>query len=101
MQLISSTDLNRLLRSPISPHSDGQLCVAYLILRYCPVYRSFQAARKAITLRHLLLPYIDVRFNGYILSPSERARREEGRYWSNSPLPFTSVDLVDIVAKSS
>ena len=45
-------DLNRLLRSPIYPHTEGQLCAAYLILGYSPVYRSYQATRKAITAKH-------------------------------------------------
>jgi len=92
-QLINSTDLNRLLRSPIYPYPDGQLHAAYLILGYSPVYRSFQAARKAITIKHPLLPYIDVCCKGYILSPSESARREEGRYHSKSPPLFTPEDL--------
>ena len=92
-QLINSTDLNRLLRSPIYPHPDGQLRATYLILGYSPVYQSFQAARKAITIKHPLLPYIDVRYKGYILSPSECACREEGRYQSKSPPSFTLEDL--------
>ena len=74
MQLINSTDLNRLLRSPIYPHPDGQLCLTYLILGYSSVYQIFQATGKAITIKHPLLPYIDVRCKGYILSPSECAR---------------------------
>ena len=86
-------DLNRLLRSPIYSHSDGQFRVAYLILGYSPVYRSYQATGKAITAKHSLLPYIDVHSKGYILSPSECACREEGRYRSNSPPPFTLMDL--------
>ena len=57
------------------------------------MYQSFQAAGKAITLKHPLLPYIDVRSKGYTLSPSECACREKGRYWSNSPPPSTPVDL--------
>jgi len=79
-QLINSTDLNRLLRSPIYPHIDGQLYAAYLILGYSLVYRSFQATGKAITSKHPPLPYIDVRCKGYISSPSKCARQEEGRY---------------------
>nr|POE59921.1 hypothetical protein CFP56_03518 [Quercus suber] len=51
-QLINPTDLNKLLRSPIYPHSDDQLRAAYLILDYSTVYRSFQAAGKAITMKH-------------------------------------------------
>ena len=92
-QLINSTDLNRLLRSPIYPHTNGQLHMAYLILGYTLVYRSFQATRKAITLRHPRLPCIDVRCKGYILSHFEHAHQEEGRYRSNSPPPFTLEDL--------
>nr|POE88893.1 hypothetical protein CFP56_47446 [Quercus suber] len=64
MQLINSTDLN-----------------------------SFQVAGKAITQNHPLLPYIDVRCKGYTLSPSEHARREEGRYRSKYPPPFILEDL--------
>nr|POF02065.1 hypothetical protein CFP56_18188 [Quercus suber] len=93
-QLINSTDLNRLLRSPIYPHPDSQLHTAYLILGYSLVYRSFQDVGKAITLKHLLLPYIDLRCKGYTLSPFESAHQEEGRYRSNSPPPsFTPKDL--------
>lgn len=98
-QLINSMNLNRLLRSPIYPHTDGQLRAAYLILGYSPMYRSFQAAGKMITLRHPLLPYIDVRCKGYILSPFELAHQEEGRYCSNSPSPFTPSDLGVTIAK--
>ena len=57
------------------------------------MYRSFQAIGKTITLRHPLLPYIEVRCKRYILSPSERTRWEEGRYRGNSPPPFTTEDL--------
>ena len=92
-QLINSTDLNRLLRSPIYPHPNGQLHAAYLILRYSLVYWSFQASGKAITIKHHLLPYIDVHCKGYILSLSKCACWEKGRYWSNSPPSFTPVDL--------
>ena len=59
------------------------------------MYRSFQAAGKAITSKHPLLPYIDVRCKGYILSPSKRAHQEEGRYRNNSPPP---EDLGVIIA---
>ena len=72
-QLINYMDLNRLLRSPIYPHPDGQLLVAYLILGYSPVHQSFQVAGKSITIMHPLLPYIDVHYKGYILSLSEHA----------------------------
>lgn len=75
--LINSTNLNKLLRSPIYPHLDGQLRAAYLILRYSPAYQSFQAVGRAIAKNHPLLPYIDIRSKGYILSPSERARRKK------------------------
>ena len=91
-------DLNRLLRSPIYPHPDGQLRVAYLILGYSPVYWSFQATWKAITIKQPLLPYIDICCKGYILFPFERAHQEEGLYRSNSLLPFTPEDLGVIVA---
>ena len=64
-QLINSTNLNRLLRTPIYPYTDGQFRAAYLILDYSPVYRSFQTVGKAITLRHPLLPCIDVCYKGY------------------------------------
>ena len=100
-QSINSMDLNRLLRSPIYQHSNGQLRAAYLILNYSPVYRSFQALGKAITTRHPLLPYIDIHCKGYILSPSKQARREKGRYRSNSPLPFTSEDLEVTIIETS
>ena len=92
-QLINSTDLNKLLRSLVYPHFGGQLRVAYLILNYSPVYQSFQAVRKAITQNHPLLHFINVSCKGYILSPSECAQREEGRYRSSSPPPFTLADL--------
>lgn len=94
-------DLNRLLRFPIYPHPDSQLHAAYLILGYSPMYCSFQAVGNAITLKHFLLPYIDVHCKGYILSPSERARREEGRYCNNSPPPFTLEDLGVTIAVST
>ena len=57
------------------------------------MYQSFQVARKAITIKHPLLPYIDVHYKGYILSPSECACQKEGWYQSKSPPSFTLEDL--------
>lgn len=82
-----------MLRSPIYPHLDDKLRTTYLILRYSPLYHSFQATRKAIAIKHPLLPYINVRCKGYILSPSECARQEEVQYHKKSPPPFTPEDL--------
>lgn len=45
-----------------------------------------------------MLPYIDVHYKGYIISPSKRALREEGQYRSNSPSPFIPEDLEVTVA---
>ena len=53
---------------------------------------------KAITQKDPLLLYIDVQVKGYILSPTERAQKEEGRRRSNSPLTFTPIDLGVMVA---
>lgn len=62
------------------------------------MYQSFQAAVKAITIKHPLLPYIDVRCKGYMLLPSKRVWQEEGWYWIHSPSPFTPKDLGVTVA---
>lgn len=77
-QLINSTNLNRLLRSSIYMYSDGQLQAAHLILRYTPMYWTFQNVGKAIKAGDPRLPFINVRVRGYVLSMIEIER-------SNSP----------------
>ena len=97
-QLINSTELNRLLWSPIYVHPDKQLWVAYLILGYTQVYRSFQNIGKAFKQKDPLLLHIDIWVKRYILSPMEIARRNKGRRRSNSPTPFTLTHLRITVA---
>nr|POF09862.1 hypothetical protein CFP56_74742 [Quercus suber] len=78
-QLINPTNLNKLLRSPIYPHSDDQLRAAYLILDYSTVYRSFQAAGKAITMKHHFLPYMTFAARDtFYPRPSKSAEKKGG-----------------------
>lgn len=64
--LVNSEDLNRILRSKIFLHNDGQLCVAHVILGCKPISSSFQSPKYVIKARDPRLPLIDIVVLGFI-----------------------------------
>lgn len=51
MNFVNQPDLNRILKSEVFVHSDGQLRAAHLILGYTPISSSFQAPKCVIKAR--------------------------------------------------
>jgi len=72
-----------------------------LILGYTPTYPCFQKGQDIIKEKDYRLPYIDVRLKDYYpsLVQIEELKRHPRR--SNSPEPFTNVDLRVFVAVPS
>lgn len=65
---VNFKDLNRILRSEISLHKDGQLRVAHVILTYKPYTKHFQSPKNIIKANDQLLALIDVVVLGFLLT---------------------------------
>jgi len=65
--LVNFINLNRILRSEIFLHKDGQLQVAHVILGYKPSKR-FQSMKNVIKARDARLALIDVAVPGFLLT---------------------------------
>ena len=66
--LVNFKDFNRILRSEIFLHKDGQLRAAHVILRYKPSTKRFQSLKNVIKARDPHLALIDVAILGFLLS---------------------------------
>ena len=69
-------DLNRILRSEIFLHKDGQLRAAHVILGYTPSTKRFQSPKNVIRAKDPRLALIDVAVPGFLLTkpPPERTQ---------------------------
>lgn len=65
--LVNFKDLNKILRSEIFLHKDGQLRAAYVILGYKPSTKHFQSLKNVIKARDHRLALIDVAMSGFLL----------------------------------
>ena len=95
--MVKIRDLNRLLWLEIYVH-DGWLRAAHLILGYKPIYNSFQKEKDIIKAGDKRIPFIDVRHENYVPSPVKLEELKKRKKGSDSPPPFTSVDLGVFVA---
>ena len=59
-------DLNKILRSEIFLHKDGQLYVAHIILGYKPISSSFQSPKLLIKAKDPLLLLINIVVPGFL-----------------------------------
>lgn len=90
--MVKIRDLNRLLQSEIYVHDD-QLRAAHLILRYKPIYNSFQKEKDIIKAGDKRIPFIDVWHENYVPSPTKLKELKKRKKRSDSPPPFTSANL--------
>ena len=67
-QLVNFKDLNKILRSKIFLHKDGQLRAAHVILGYTPSTKRFQNPKNIIKAKHPRLALIDMVVPGFLLT---------------------------------
>ena len=64
--LVNEEDLNRILRSKIFLHTNGQLRAAHIILGYKPISPSFQAPKYVIKAKDPRLHQINITVPGFL-----------------------------------
>ena len=69
ISLVNEPDLNKILRSEIFLHKDGQLRAAHIILEYKPISSSFQSPKNVIKTKDPRLHLIDVAISGFLIEP--------------------------------
>ena len=67
--LVNFKDLNRILKSKIFFHSDGQLRAAHVILRFKPISSHFYSLKHIIKAKDACLARIDMAVAGFIQKP--------------------------------
>ena len=67
--LVNCEDLNRILKSEIFLHKDGQLRAAHVILGYTPIPNSFQSPKHMIKAKDPRLAKIDVAIPVFLTGP--------------------------------
>ena len=65
--LVNCEDLNKIIRSEIFLHKDGQLYVAHIILGYKPISSSFQSPKLLIKAKDPRLLLIDIVVPGFLI----------------------------------
>ena len=74
--LVNFKDLNRIFRSEIFLHRDGQLRATHVILGYKPSTKRFQSPKNIIKAKDSRLVLIDVAIPGFLLTkPSSKGIR--------------------------
>ena len=85
-RLVNFRDLNRILKSEIFLHRDGQLRVAHIILGYKPSTKRFQSPQNVIKTHDPPLALIDVTVPGFLLTEPP----PEGTQDTQIPAPLTA-----------
>ena len=66
--LVNQPSLDKILKAEVFVHNDGQLRVAYLILGYTPISKSYQALKCVIKVNDPRLHWISVAAPGFLIS---------------------------------
>lgn len=69
LNLVNREDLNRILRSKIFLHKDGQLCATHVILKYTPISFNFQSPKHVIKAKDPRTTWIDIVVPEFLTSP--------------------------------
>ena len=90
--LVNFKLLNRVLRSKIFLHKDGQLCAVHVILGFTPISNRFQKSKHVIKAWDSRLTLVDVAIEGFISKHTLKGTQ-------TIKLPtFTDLELVELPA---
>ena len=72
-------DLNRILRSEIFLHKDGQLRAVHILLGFEPISKHFQSPKNVIRAKDRRLTLIDVAVSGFLLTDPSSAGTQDAQ----------------------
>ena len=100
LNLVNFKDLNRILKSEIFLHRDGQLRAVHVILKFTPISKCFQSLKHVINAKDPRLALIDVVVPRFLTEPPHQVFRTPNYPISLWPHFFTPKKRQSLLTRS-